>query len=394
MAVIEKRGPLQWRARIRRSGFPDLSKTFSNRPDAVRWAADTEDSIRRGTWVDRSSADISFRELAAEYRRDVTPTKRSARSEIYRIERHLLTAPEFARPIGQITGREVAQYRARRLAEPAWRGGKGGGPSDSLCAPQTVLHELRTLSSIFAWAIDDKCVPLENPVKSKRLPKPSASRTRRLSRTLPEEQYLMRAASGSVLLSELIALAIETAMRLGELLALDWSVVDLTRRTVHIKEAKNGEPRSVPLTKLAAATFTSMKAAIEPTTDPVEQASRDENWRRQPRAVRLALIERDKAGRVFHWTRSDSVGNTWRRCIERAQELYRYDCRTASIEPDPSFLADFHFHDLRHEATSRLVEAGISLARVCSVTGHKSIVMLKRYTHLENRDLLDHPHFL
>ena len=51
-------------------------------------------------------------------------------------------------------------------------------------------------------------------------------------------------------------------------------------------------------------------------------------------------------------------------------------------------LPDFRFHDLRHEAVSRLVEAGLSDQEVSAISGHKSMQMLKRYTHLRSEDLV------
>ena len=52
-------------------------------------------------------------------------------------------------------------------------------------------------------------------------------------------------------------------------------------------------------------------------------------------------------------------------------------------------LADVRFHDLRHEAVSRFVEAGFSDQEVSAISGHKSMQMLKRYTHLRAEDLVN-----
>jgi site-specific recombinase XerD len=57
-------------------------------------------------------------------------------------------------------------------------------------------------------------------------------------------------------------------------------------------------------------------------------------------------------------------------------------------EPTNSFLVDLRFHDCRHEATSRLFERGVfDSMEVASITGHKTLAMLKRYTHLKSEDL-------
>lgn len=78
---------------------------------------------------------------------------------------------------------------------------------------------------------------------------------------------------------------------------------------------------------------------------------------------------------------SDSFENAWRRCKARALRLY-----AEAVPPearDPHFLHDLRFHDTRHEATSRLFEKGLGIMEVASMTGHKSMTMLRRYTHID-----------
>jgi integrase len=135
-------------------------------------------------------------------------------------------------------------------------------------------------------------------------------------------------------------LAIETAMRLGELLALEWKHVDLERRVAFLPHTKNGHSRSVPLSPIAVELLAS--------------------W---PRSL---------TGRVFpQWSRPDSVETVWRRAVQRAG------------------LEDLHFHDLRHEATSRLFERGLNVMEVAAITGHKTLQMLRRYTHLRAENLAE-----
>lgn len=97
----------------------------------------------------------------------------------------------------------------------------------------------------------------------------------------------------------------------------------------------------------------------------------------------------DADDRVMHWwQRSNSVTHTWRRAVDRARRAYLADCARDGVTPDPDFLSDLHFHDLRHEAISRLVEAGsLSVLEVAGVAGHKTLHMLKRYTNLRAEDL-------
>jgi integrase len=71
----------------------------------------------------------------------------------------------------------------------------------------------------------------------------------------------------------------------------------------------------------------------------------------------------------WEWKGTDSLEHTWRRAVLK------------------SGIEDFRFHDLRHEATSRFFEKGMNMMEVATITGHKTLQMLKRYTHLKAEDL-------
>ena len=90
---------------------------------------------------------------------------------------------------------------------------------------------------------------------------------------------------------------------------------------------------------------------------------------------------------MFGWQTKDSFEKTWKRCIVRARAAYAEDCAKSGKKPDPAFLAGLHFHDLRHEATSRLFEKALGVMDVASMTGHKTLEMLKRYTYIEAKKL-------
>jgi integrase len=141
------------------------------------------------------------------------------------------------------------------------------------------------------------------------------------------------------MLEPLVILALETAMRLGELLGLEWPRIKRDKRVAFLPLTKNGEPRSVPLSPKAIETL-----------------------QRIPRNLQNQRV-------FWTWTRSDSVENAWRRVLVNAG------------------ISNLRFHDLRHEATSRFFERGLSLPEVASITGHKTWQMLRRYTHLRAEDL-------
>ena len=125
-------------------------------------------------------------------------------------------------------------------------------------------------------------------------------------------------------------------MRRSEIAALDWSSIDFERAVLRLALTKNGAARVVPLTPEAIAA--------------------------------LRSIPRHISGRVF---------SSGAREISRA---FLAATRRAG-------LADFVFHDLRHEATSRLFERGLSMIEVAAVTGHRTLQMLKRYSHPRAEDI-------
>ena len=371
MAVIEKRGYGQYRARVRKTGFLPLSKTFINRSDASTWAKGVEVEMERGSFIAVSKAQTTtFKDLATRYLKEVTPTKRSAVSERSRIA--VLVdrfGPYF---ISSITREMVGQFRDDRLATPALRADRlrKAQPKNirsrvksaqvvdlpRMLSAQSVIHELNSLSTIIEHGRKEWSIQLnENPAHVAH-PKRAASRTRRLSDL--EYTWLQLAAveSTAVGLRQVIVLAVETSMRLGELLSLRWANIDLTKRTAHIVDTKNGESRTVALSTTAVAALWTLEPA------PAESSN--------------------GVGRVFHWAASDSFQKIWKRCVARAQAMYRSSCETIGVEPQELALA-LTFHDCRHEAISRLVEQGLTTFEVSTMSGHKSLQMLKRYTHLE-----------
>lgn len=215
---------------------------------------------------------------------------------------------------------------------------------------QTVHHHLNSLSGLVEYSRRSMGVHLlENPVRLVVRPKLGKPRDRRIRND--ELEWLMRAARQSPHpdLACIITVAIETSMRLGELLAMRWPLIDLRRRIVHIPTSKNGESRTVALSTAAAKALEGLPKRLD--------------------------------GRVWGWVASDSFENAWRRCKARALRLY------AEAVPlkarDPHFLHDLRFHDARHEATSRLFEKGLGIMEVASMTGHKSLSQLKMYTHID-----------
>lgn len=333
MATITERGD-KWQAKIRRDGYPSKSKTFSKKTDADAWARVQESEMDRGVWRDRTSADsTTFFALLSSYLKDVVPTKRGADVEELRIG--ALQRDEIAKfKLSALSPLVLAGWRDRRL--------------EAGCAGATVNRELNVISSVFNWGRKELMIQVENPVAGIRRPPSSASRARRLEEG--EEERLMvaledhpsdgdkkyRVGTKNPWIKPMVLIAIETAMRRGELLSLKWENVDLKKRTAFLQITKNGESRTVPLSTRAVSLLEALPRSID--------------------------------GRVFPIT-ADSLKKAWERACGRAG------------------LIDLHFHDLRHEATSRLAERLPNLIELASVTGHKDLKMLKRYYHPRATDL-------
>lgn len=346
MAVVRKRGDLQWQAIVRKKGSAPVIKTFTQKADAERWAKTVELSIERGEIdaIDQKAQRITVKEVIKEYTRVKLPTldcPSMRKAELARIEKAF--GPLF---IANLRAPAINQWVHDIADQPLTR-------SKKKLAPGTLTHHINRLSGVIEFARRHMGVYIpENPVRLVTRPKQTPGRTRRLEPN--EEAYLLKAAEGTQRLKELVTLAIETSMRLGELLELRWGFVDLTGQTAHVPISKNGEARTVALSTRAVAAFREIQ--------------------------RLNVVEID--GRVFHWAKADSFTHTWKRLVKRAQALYAEELQKAGRTPNPRFLLDLRFHDLRHEATSRLFEKGLGTMEVASMTGHKSLAMLRRYTHI------------
>ena len=339
MATIRERGPYQWQAQILRKGHSPQYKTFNNKADAERWSRQVEAEMDRGIFFSRKEAEnTTLSEALDRYEKEVIPAKKGAVQESMRIriwKRH----PLAKRSIASIQGRDIAVYRDTRLKE---------------VAPNTVRHELAILSHVFTIAVKEWSMEgLVNPVRQIRIPKSPPGRDRRLN---PGEMERIVVNSGSAILPAVIRFAVETGMRQAEIAGMRWNLVNIKKRSVTLPETKNGEKRIVPLSQEAVRILSELARRIDGTV-----------WGIQAHTIAVA----------------------YRRAVSRARTAYEKECEESGITPDPAFLVDLTFHDLRHEATSRFFEKGLNPMQVSAITGHKTLQMLKRYTHLKVEDLAE-----
>lgn len=342
MATLRKRGPYQWEAQIRRRGWPTQSKTFESKAEAEAWAQMIESEMARGVWLDRSEAEnTTLRELLDRYEKEITPRKRSAEREVSFLNTWRQTELA-ARMVSRIRGSDVAALRDDWLKE---------------LAPASVLRRLQVLSHVFntarkEWGMES----LANPVELITKPTPANERERRVS---PEELEAIIAATGSKFLPAMLRVAVQSAVRRGELVGLCWEHVHLDGDAphLHLPMTKNGESRNVPL--------------LPEVVEAIQW------WRRV--VITESGVEAARQGRVFR-IRADAVTRAFSRARDRAREDYEQACREAGMPTDANFLRDLTFHDARHEATTQFATLvdGTDLAKI---TGHKDPRMLMRYYH-------------
>jgi integrase len=338
MATITKRTDQQpdrrWQARVRRVGFPIQTKAFPTRRAAEEWARNVEADYDKGHAVDLSSArDTTLREALIRYLNEITPLHKGADAEKWRINK-ILTMPIVQFSLANLSRTIAGEFRDWRLTQ---------------VSGSTVGSEMNVIGRVIETARNEWGVHLVyNPFHRVRRPKPNASRDRRLEEG--EEARLIAACRQSrcPYLAPCVILAIETGMRQSEIRALKWRHIDTVRCYAVLPDTKNGDQRVVPLSSRALAAIEEMKTARIYAYQDVLPADVDGPFANiNATVIRHAFMRaRDKAG-----------------------------------------MPDFRFHDLRHEATSRLFERGLNVIEVSAVTGHKTLSMLKRYTHLRASEL-------
>ena len=278
--------------RLKKKGFPRISRTFDTKGEAETWAATVESEIGRGGFISRKEAEnTALSEALDRYEREISPPKKGHRREKTRIS-VWKTHPLAKRFLASIRGSDMASYRDERM--------KAGYGSN------TIRLELAIISHLFEiarkeWGMEG----LHNPIKSIRMPSPPAGRDRRLH---PGElEKLLECLSEEM--GQVVRFALETAMRRGEIAGMTWEMVDLKKRTVRLPDTKNGQKKIVSL---------SMEA------------------------VRI-LKDRVSTRRIDP--------EVWNVGLDAISQNFAKACQEAGI-------SGLYFHDLRHEATSRLFEKG------------------------------------
>ncbi len=336
MANIEKRttkaGQTSYRVKVRLKGYPAQSATFERLTDARKWAQQTEAAIREGRHFKTTEAKKhTLREAIDRYLQFVMPNKpKSERCQAGQLAWWKDNLGDYS--LADSTSALIAQCRDK-LSE--------GEMSQNEHVPRsaaTVNRYLAILSHVFTIAMKEWGWVEDNPLRKVTKMKEPRGRVRFLS---DEERRNLLDACGkseSPFLYTAVVLALSTGARRMEVLGLRWQDIDLMRGVITLHETKNGERRILPLTGHAL--------------DLIKQHSK----------VRRLVSDLVFPGKNLQ--SSIDIRTPWKTAVKRAG------------------ITDFRFHDLRHSAASYLAMNGASLAEIAEILGHKTLQMVKRYSHL------------
>jgi integrase len=329
--IIDRRnrdGSTTFLARVRRRGAKPLTASFTRKTDAKRWIQETECALSDGRYFEQSEdrkhtlAEAIDRFLADDSTDDLRPNQlKMWKDEIG----HML--------LGAIKPVTISDVLAKWKRDPNKRGEKRG--------PSVLNRYLSSLSVVFTSAWRDWGWAARNPARDVRRFKEPRGRVRFLSED--ERRRLLEACASSYCpyIHLIVVLALSTGMRKGEIRHLRWSDVDLEQGTILLLKTKNNERRRVAVRGLALDLFRKHSKVRRIDTDFVFPGE-----------------ESAKNGRPFE--------------ITKAWDDVR---RRSGIE-------NFVFHDLRHSAASYLAMNGATPLEIAEVLGHKSLDMVKRYSHL------------
>lgn len=323
MAVIQRRGK-KWRALVRLQGHPTVSRTFHGKVMAETWAKATEDALRAGVSLPGDTPTVSA--LIDRYGKEMgrlgKPLSATKRGNLKRWEESI-----GVREVGTLTGQDVTEHVAGREVSPATMAMELGFLAEVLAAGRSLWN--LTIPDVIAAA---------RPTlrRAGAIGKPMERDRRPTEAELKELADYYRFNFGKVPMRDIVPFAVDTAMRLSEIVRLRWEDYRPgDKPTIRIRDRKDPKNKSgnnqwVPLLGASAAIVD-----------------------RQP-----------KKGLLVFPFKVDSVGASFRRACIRLQ------------------IADLHFHDLRHEGVSRLFERGYTIEQVAIVSGHRDWKSLKRYTNL------------
>ncbi len=337
MATITERtlenGTKSFKAEVRLKGYPAQRATFKRKTDAKKWVQDTESAIREGRHFKTvESKKHTFADLADRYIKDVLPGK--PKQEVrQKMQMEWWKERMGVYALADVTPALIVQCRDELANGITYRGTQR--------SPSTVVRYMAALSHAFTIAVKEWGWLDDSPTRKVKKPTEARGRVRFLDDDERERLLTACQASKNKQLYPCVILALSSGMRQGELMGLNWQDVNLKDGYLILHETKNGDRRRVPLSGLA---LTLLK---------------EHNKIRRIDTTLLFPSERNPQKPI-------NLRSAFEYAIERAE------------------IKEFHWHDLRHCTASYLAMNGASLAEIAEILGHKTLQMVKRYSHLSD----------
>jgi len=326
-----------YKARIRRPGQGQLSKTFRYKSDAEKWAKQQEAAlVRDDTGLTTPAQKHTLREVIARYRTERLPELAPGTQVAYDI--HLRFWDEH---LGHFKLSELRPDKIAELRDNLREQGK---------KPAGVNRYLAALAAVLTRCVKHWHILESNPVQ--RVAKLTENNARERFLTEVELARLLNTCreSNSPDLYTAVLLSITTGARQGEVLGLRWSDVDFQRGIITLRHTKNGDSRTLAIA-----------------------------------AQVLSLLKERKANREqSNVTALHDNGLVFPSRVSANQPVNLRDGFNAAVKR--AGLGDFHWHDLRHSCASFLAESGASLRQIGEVLGHRSVEATRRYSHLTEQN--------
>ncbi len=336
MAYIEKRklknGKISYRARIRQDGAPEKSQSFATRGAATKWAQRMEAEIRAGRYFGREEdKEKTFTEFIDRFIEKELPKN----PKTYIKQKMMLSwwKTQLGRYfLCHITPSMIAELRDKLLSEVTCR--------YKLRTPSTTNRYIAALSRAFTIGVKEWQWLKENPIKKISRPKENKPRDRYLEKEEIDRLLTACRNSKSPHLYSVVSFLLATGARKSEVLGLKIGDIDFHRATVTFRNTKNGETRTVHLSQHV-----------------------------------LELLKNEKRKRIvmseYIFPSMDGKKPAdIREAFERAVDV--------------ASLKDVSLHTLRHTVASHLSMNGFSVLEIGNILGHKSMSMVKRYSHLSS----------
>ena len=222
----------------------------------------------------------------------------------------------------------VENYKAKRKTDKT--------PRKTLVMEATINREIALLKTMFNKALEWGRIETNQIVQVKKF----KENHQKDMRVLKDEEVITLIDSANSHLKPILIIALNTGMRRGEILGLRWESIDFNKGLIYIKDSKSGKPREVYMNGII---FEALKEL--------------------PQNSEYVFYNQDTQNHITDVKKS-----------------FKTACKNAGIK-------SIRFHDLRHTAATKMVEAGVDLVTVSKILGHSSIMMTMRYAHLGEKTM-------